>query len=83
MPRRVTIIEDHPGPGGKRLCHARAHCLPNQLGGVSNQVTRPHLMASQSWATAAAPGMERGLRNSSSSGTATMMIIIISLKSSM
>jgi hypothetical protein len=80
MPQRVTIIQGHPDPGDKRLCRAFADCLPNKLGGVSDQVTRSRFMASQSWATAAATGMERGLRNSSNNGSATMMIIIISLK---
>lgn len=40
MPRRVAIIQGHPDPGGKRLCHALADAYAEGARGAGHEVAR-------------------------------------------
>jgi putative NADPH-quinone reductase len=40
MPRRVAIIQGHPDPGSKRLCHALADSYAQSAVSTGHDVTR-------------------------------------------
>ena len=40
MPRRLTIIQGHPDPGGRRLCHALADAYAEGAAAVGHEITR-------------------------------------------
>ncbi len=40
MPGRVTIIQGHPDPGSKRLCHALADAYAEGVAVAGHEVTR-------------------------------------------
>jgi putative NADPH-quinone reductase len=40
MPRRVTIIQGHPDPDGKRLCHALADAYSAGAAVAADEITR-------------------------------------------
>lgn len=43
MPKRVVIIQGHPDPGGKRLCHALADAYAEGAAAAGHQVARVEL----------------------------------------
>jgi putative NADPH-quinone reductase len=40
MPRRVTIVQGHPDPGGKHLCHALADDYADGAAAAGREITR-------------------------------------------
>jgi putative NADPH-quinone reductase len=40
MPRRLTIVQGHPDPGGNRLCHALGDAYATAAGAARHEVTR-------------------------------------------
>ena len=40
MPRRLTIVQGHPDPGGKHLCHALADAYAEGAAAAGHEITR-------------------------------------------